>query len=146
MVALKTGWAAKLICDGSSDKRALTPCLRSPGSQGRIQPLRPGEGASAVRIRQLQIEDENQAGSGKFCFTSLVGYICWYLSYFYRYMISSHFNRFPEVKTFRLQIVLHLLHFKWVASWCHRLSHPHLISNCLYFTQQVGFGQISHSH
>ena len=81
--------------------------------------------------------------AGEFLFhVSFVDYICLYL-YYYQYEISSHFNRLSEVKTSRLQIILHLLYFKWVVSWCHRLSHPHLISNCLFITLWVGFGQIS---
>lgn len=53
-----------LEAGGLYDKGALTPCPRSPSGRGRIQPARPGEVALAVKIRQVQIEDENQAGQG----------------------------------------------------------------------------------
>ena len=110
-----------------------------------------GTGSDSASEACWQRGPSNRLGSwrlrmraGEFLFhVSSADYICLYLSYYYQCTISSHFNRLSEVKTSRLQIILHLLPFKWVVSWCHRLSHPHLISNCLYITLRVALGQIS---
>lgn len=122
-----------------SVRRTLTPCLllgEVLGDKVRFrlqgleeQPRPRGAGAAGCRLRV-----KSKQGWEILFHVSSLDYICLYLSDYYQDMISSHFNRLSEVKTSRLQITLHLLYFKWAVSSCRGLSHPDLISNCLYYT------------